>query len=100
MVQDYTGPFVNGSKGELPLDLLMRQLFHNPRISMHLLPLPASSTKASSSHSADDVPRRQALGPRRPDNPKKKAKPSGKAKANRPEELKGYHQFDDIGNLI
>ena len=43
---------------------LMRDLFQNPRISisMHLLPLQASSTKALSSHSADDVPEDKHLG--------------------------------------
>ena len=38
MAQEHTGPFVSGPEGELPLDLLMWQLSHDPRISMHLLP--------------------------------------------------------------
>jgi hypothetical protein len=100
MAQEHTGPFVNGPKGELPLDLLMGQLSHDPRISMHLLPLPSSSSRAAPSHSVDDGNRKTGAGPPRPINPRKKARPSGKAKASCPEELKGYHQFDDNGQPI
>ena len=100
MAQEHAGPFVNGPKGELPLDILMVRLSHDPPISMHLLPLPSSSTKAAPSHSIDDGNRKNGMGPPKPINPRKKAKPSGKAKVSRPEELKGYHQFDDNGQPI
>jgi hypothetical protein len=40
MAQEHCGPFLNGPKGELPLDLLMTRLTTDPRVSMHLLPLP------------------------------------------------------------
>ena len=100
MAQEHTGPFVNGPKGELPLDILMVRLSHDPRISMHLLPLPSSSAKAAPSHSIDDGNRKTGMGPPKPIHPRKKAKPSGKAKASCPEELKGYHQFDDNGQPI
>ena len=87
MAQEHTGPFVNGPKGELPLDILMVRLSHDPRISMHLLPLPSSSTKAAPSHLIDDGNRKTGMGPPKPINPRKKAKPSGKAKVSCPEEL-------------
>ena len=99
MAQEHVGPFANGPRGELPLDLLMGQLMHDPRISLHLLPLPSASAKSSSSHLVDDGSKKTG-GPPRTVTPKKKAKPTGKAKANCPDELKGYHQFDDHGNPI
>ena len=99
MAQEHSGPFANGPKGELPLDLLMGQLAHDPRISMHLLPLPSAS-KMPAQASVDDGGKKLSPGPPRPINPKKKAKPSAKAKAGCPDELKGYHQFDDTGNPI
>ena len=88
----------NGPKGELPLDLLMAQLSHDPRISMHLLPLPASSARSTTGSSVDEGSKKTSPGPPKPGNPKKKAKAFAKAKANCPEELKGYHQFDDNRN--
>ena len=76
----------------------MNQPMYDPRISMHMLPLPTHAARASASTSVDeDGPKR---GPPRPVNPKKKARPSAKAKANCPDELKGYNQFDDKGNPI
>ena len=65
MAQEHSGPFVNGPRGELPLDILMTQLSNDPRVTIHLLPLPATSAR-------DDSGRRQ--GPVRPVQPTKKAK--------------------------
>ena len=98
MAQEHSGPFVTGPKGELPLDLLMQRLVYDPRVSMHMLPLPSGSSKSAASAPVDDGATRQ--GPPRPVNPKKKAKASAKAKANCPEELKGFNQFDEKGNPI
>ena len=98
MAQEHSGPFVNGPKGELPLDILMMQLSTDPRVTIHVLPLPASTARASASSSVDDLGRKP--GPPKPVQPKKKAKASAKAKANCPDELKQYHQFDDNGQPI
>ena len=98
MAQEHSGPFVNGPRGELPLDILMTQLSNDPRVTINLLPLPTTSTRTAASSSVDDSGRRQ--GPARPVQPKKKAKASAKAKANCPDELKQYHQFDDNGQPI
>ena len=98
MAQEHSGTFNNGPKGELPLDILMSQLSHDPRVTIHVLPLPTSTARATTSNSVDEQgPRR---GPARPVQPKKKAKASAKAKANCPDELKGFHQFDDNGTPI
>eukprot|EP00435_Cladocopium_sp_Y103_P018289 s5093_g4.t1 len=98
MAQEHTGPFVNGPKGELPLDLIMTRLMSDPRINMNLLPLPHSASKAAASSSADGETTRAV--PKRIVQPKKKFKASAKAKANCPSELKGFNQFDDKGNPI
>eukprot|EP00435_Cladocopium_sp_Y103_P074532 s33_g49.t1 len=98
MAQEHSGPFVTGPKGELPLDLLVLKLMHDPRISMNLLPLPQHSSRAAASSSVDGEPVRTA--PKRIAQPKKKFKAFAKAKANCPAELRGYNQFDDMGNPI
>ena len=98
MAQEHVGPFTTGPKGELPLDLLMQQLSHDPRISMHLLPLPGGAAKSSTSTNVEGGNIKP--GPPRVTTPKKKAKASAKARANCPDELKGYNQFDDKGTPI
>eukprot|EP00435_Cladocopium_sp_Y103_P029307 s3875_g7.t1 len=98
MAQEHTGPFVNGPKRELPLDLILTRLMHDPRISVNLLPLPHHASRAAASSSVDGEPGRP--GPKKIAQPKKKFKASAKAKANCPSELKGYNQFDDKGNPI
>ena len=86
MSQEHNGPFTNGPKGELPLDLLMTQLMHDPRISLHLLPLPSSSARASASSTVDEGAPKPSTP--RTLQPKKKARASAKARANCPEELR------------
>ena len=76
----------------------MTRLTTDPRISMHLLPLPHAVSRTAASSSVDDGGNRAP--PTRNLQPKKKAKASSKAKANCPEELKGYKQFDEGGNPI
>ena len=98
MAQEHTGPFTLGPKGELPLDLLMMRLMHDPRISLHLLPLPSSAARASSSSQVDEGANKPAAP--KHIQPKKKARASAKARANCPDELKGFGQFDDKGTPI
>ena len=98
MAQEHSGPFLNRPKGELPLDLLMTRLTTDPRISMHLLPLPHAAGRTAAASSVDEGATRPA--PTRNLQPKKKAKASSKAKANCPDELKGYKQFDDNNTPI
>jgi hypothetical protein len=76
----------------------MSRLTTDPRISMHLLPLPNATARTAASSSVDEGGNRAA--PTRNLQPKKKAKASPKAKANCPDELKGYKQFDDNNNPI
>ncbi len=81
--------------GSLPMEVKMKELRTDPRVTMHMLPLPKTSPRdtdasdkkpAGSGHREGDAP-----GP--PIKPKKKAKPSPKAKALCPEELnRGTHR--------
>ena len=86
MAQEHTGPFTLGPKGELPLDLLMMRLMHDPRVSLHLLPLPSSAARASSSSQVDEGANKPAAP--KQIQPKKKARASAKARANCPDELR------------
>jgi len=57
MSQELTGLFNAEPKGELPLDLLITQLMHDPRINLHLfLPPSAPARAASSSHVDEGAP--------------------------------------------
>ena len=65
---------------------------------MHLLPLPHAAGRTTAASSVDEGANR--AHPTRNLQPKKKAKASSKAKANCPDELKGYKQFDDNNQPI
>ena len=75
----------------------MRALMFDPRIRMHLLPLPKGVAKQSyaSSSLAD---KGEQGPPLRNPKPKKKAKASPKAESKCPEELKSFNLFDNNNN--
>ena len=72
----------------------MQRLMTDPRITMHLLPLPVRSGPAGSSKA-----QQEEIGAP-PVQKVKKAKASNKAKSMCPEELKEYKQFDDKNQTI
>ena len=80
-----------------PMEVAMKALCSDPRITMHVLPLP-KSIRASSSIESED---KGDTGLKR-QQPKKKAKagPSAKAKALCPPELRAYKQLDHKGRAI
>lgn len=80
MAQEHVG-FISASGGVMPLDVKMSTLSTDPRVTTHLLPLPAQNSN-------------------RVARPVKKAKASAKAKSMCPSELKGFEQFDEKGNPI
>jgi hypothetical protein len=96
MAQEIQGTLQPNQRGELPMDLKLRELRTDPRVTMFLLPLPKSNAKETEK-SAAATPVPKATGPIRP---AKKAKPSAKAKTLCPQELKGYQQRDSAGNAI
>ena len=74
----------------------------DPRVTMHMLPLPKTAprdTDASDKKSAGSG-HHDGDAPAAPVKPKKEAKPSPKAKALCPDELKGYQQRDAQNNTI
>ena len=88
--------------GSLPMETKLKELRTDPRVTMHMLPLPKTAPRdtdisdkksAGSGHQEGDPP-----GP--PVKPKKKARASPKAKALCPDELKGYQQRDAQNNTI
>ena len=97
MSQEIVGKLSADSNGKLPMNEKLKKLSYDPRITMHLLPLPKGQSRVADSTTNDDPPTR------RPNpNPKKKIKPapSAKAKSKRPAELKDFDQFDAEGNPI
>ena len=89
-----------------PMDVQMQRLITDPRVTMYLLPLPKSSAPAKSSEqnpSSGVSPKTKGSGvnnsPKQP-RVKKANKPSSRAKAMCPAELKDYAQVDDQGRAI
>ena len=80
------------------MDKKMKALMFDPRVTMHLLPLPKSVVKSqdTSGSGAD----KNDADPKPNPKLKKKAKASPKAKAKCPEELKSFSQFDSNNQPI
>ena len=84
--------------GILPMDEAMKQLRVDPRVTMHLLPLPKNRASGSDKRSNEDVvnpksdPKLKAPKPKKP--------PTKKAAAMCPDELKGHHQRDESNENI
>ena len=97
MAQEIQGTLQPNQRGELPMDLKLRELRTDPRVTMFLLPLPKNTAPAEKAASSTAPPK--AGGPPLV-RPQKKAKPSAKAKSMCPQELKGYQQRDAAGNAI
>ena len=71
----------------------------DPRITMHLLPVPSSLVRASPSTPTPIAPKPDFV-PKGRGNVRKDGKQSAKAKAMCPAELKDYKQVDDKGRPI
>ena len=98
MAQEIQGPLQPDVRGEMPMDKKMTELRTDPRVTMFLLPLPKSAAKDSDKPAAStSTPKTGAPQPLRP---AKKARPSAKAKAMCPQELRGFQQRDPSGNAI
>ena len=84
--------------GILPMDEAMKQLRVDPRVTMHLLPLPKSKALGSDKRGNEDVvnpksdPKLKAPRPKKP--------PTKKAAEMCPDELKGHHQRDESNENI
>ena len=102
MAQELQSSLQPNEKGEFPMELKLKKLRTDPRITMYLLPLPKSSAAASkdtekqASSSTPPTRTSQAASTR----PAKRTKVSAKAKAMCPQELKVYPQKDPSGQAI
>ena len=79
--------------GKMPMDEALKLLRVDPRVTMHLLPLPKSRASADKRAIEDPDPKvKKAPRPKKP--------PTKKASALCPDELKGHHQRDESNNNI
>ena len=77
----------------MPMDEALKLLRVDPRVTMHLLPLPKARTGADKRASDEPDPKvKKAPRPKKP--------PTKKASALCPDELKGHHQRDEGNNNI
>ena len=82
-----------------PMNVSMKKLMTDPRITMHLLPVPNSLARASSSTTATPPPKPD-VAPKGRGKVRKDGKQSTRAKMMCPAELKEYKQVDDKGRPI
>jgi hypothetical protein len=84
-----------------PMNTAMPRLMTDPRITMHLLPLPSHATRVQSAPSATAPPRKEnPMNAKGRGKVRREGKQSSKAKAMCPAELKDYKQQDDQGRPI
>ncbi len=97
MSQEIVGKLTADDRGRLPMNEKLKTLIYDPRITMHLLPLPKGQSRPIDTSTVEDPPVRRPAP-----NPKKKVRPapSAKAKSKCPAELKDFEQFDSEGNPI
>ena len=82
-----------------PMNVSMQKLMTDPRITMHLLPVPNSLARASASTTATPPPKSD-VAPKGRGKVRKDGKQSARAKSMCPAELKEYKQVDDKGRPI
>jgi hypothetical protein len=79
----------------------MPRLMSDPRITMHLLPIPSHATKATSASSAALPPKKEnPVNAKGRGKVRREGKQSQKARAMCPAEMKDYKQQDDQGRPI
>ena len=97
MAQELQDSVQPDARGQLPMEMKLKELRTDPRVTMFLLPLPRGTPKEQDKGNATAAPK-SSSGP--PARPLKRPKTSAKAKAMCPSELKGFPQRDGNGNAI
>ena len=92
MANEIKGTLRPDPAGKMPMDEAMKLLRVDPRVTMHLLPLPKGRS-SNDKRGLDDVDPKVKKAP-------KKKPPTKKAAALCPDELKGHHQRDESGSNI
>ena len=86
------------ARGNLPMEVKLKELRTDPRVTMFLLPMPKGSAKEpEKTGPATAAPK---AAPASTTRPTKRQKTSAKAKAMCPSELKGFAQRDAGGQAI
>ena len=98
MAQEIEGTLQPDASGDFPMEKKLKELRTDPRVTMHLLPLPKGAPKESEKPVAAAPSKPQGGNPA----PKKKQRmtPSAKAKNLCPQELRQYSQKDKNGTAI
>ena len=97
MAQELQDSVQPDARGQLPMEMKLKELRTDPRVTMFLLPLPRGTPKEQDKGNATAAPK-SSSGP--PARPLKRPKTSAKAKVMCPSELKGFPQRDGNGNAI
>ena len=98
MAQELQDSVQPDARGNFPMEIKLKELRTDPRVTMFLLPMPKGSAKESEKASPPTAaPKASSSATTRPT---KRPKTSAKAKAMCPSELKGYAQRDSNGQAI
>ena len=101
MAQDLQQSGERLSETPSPMNVAMPRLMTDPRITMHLLPLPSHASRSSTTPAPAAPARREtSQAPKGRGKVRRDGKPSAKAKALCPAELKDCKQVDDQGRPI
>ena len=101
MAQDLQQTGERLSETPSPMNVAMPRLMTDPRITMHLLPLPSHASRSSTTPAPAAPARREtSQAPKGRGKVRRDGKPSAKAKALCPAELKEHKQVDDQGRPI
>ena len=98
MAQELQDSVQPDARGNFPMEVKLKELRTDPRVTMFLLPMPKGSVKEPEKASPATVAPKVSSGT--PTRPTKRPKTSAKAKAMCPAELKEYAQRDSNGQAI
>ena len=98
MAQELQDSVQPDARGNFPMEMKLKELRTDPRVTMFLLPMPKGSAKEPEKASPATAAPKASSGP--PTRPTKRPKTSAKAKAMCPAELKEYAQRDSNGQAI
>ena len=98
MAQELQDTVQPDARGNFPMEVKLKELRTDPRVTMFLLPMPKGSAKEPEKTSPPAAAPKASTGPAT--RPTKRPKTSAKAKAMCPSELKSFQQRDASGQAI
>ena len=98
MAQEVQGSLQPDAAGDYPTEKKLKELRNDPRVTMHLLPLPKHAAKEIEKTQPSNTTAKTTSSA--PTKPNKRLKTSPKAKAMCPTELKDYKQKTESGYAI